>query len=176
LKAIRAMGRGERIFEGILPRVGLSFLKADLAAAGLAYEHDGERRDFHAFRHTACTWGAMTGEDGPLLQAFMSHKSPSQTARYTHVQHLPQNRILESMPIFDVQQLWTLIGTLGNVQNSQLLSSNVSMAEQHELLTDAVIALKNSGKAHKKDPPSGGPSQYPLRDLNPCLQDENLMS
>src|SRR5690606_11918123 len=69
--------------------------------AGIPFEDERGRADFHAFRHTAGTWGGATGTAGPILQAFMGHKTPSQTARYTHAAHLPTAAVVEALPRFD---------------------------------------------------------------------------
>lgn len=87
LKAIRPVncGADQRVFEGLLPSRGLEFFKEHLKAAGIEYINaQGDRFDFHSLRHTAATWGGKTGIEGPTLQAFLSHRSASQTARYTH--------------------------------------------------------------------------------------------
>ena len=100
---------GRRVFQDLLPSRGLKFFKSHLKAAGIAYIDDqGDRFDFHALRHTAATWGGQTGIEGPTLQAFLSHRSASQTARYTHSQHLRQRDIVDRLPRF---QLRTEIGT-----------------------------------------------------------------
>lgn len=102
-----SMKPGQCVFAGLLPCKGLGFLRADLAAAGIA-ERDaqGHRIDFHALRHTACTWAGEQGHSGPLLQSFTGHADLAQVSRYTHDQHLPTLALVEGLPRFD-----TLIDT-----------------------------------------------------------------
>lgn len=108
----------DRVFGGkLLPSRGLDHLKADLKCAGLEYETaDRAKRDFHAFRHTAATWGGNTGVAGPLLQAFTGHKTASQVTRYIHPEHLGTQAIIDRLPDF---KLGTALGTAPMVASGQ---------------------------------------------------------
>lgn len=97
----------DRVFDGLLAWRGLDDLKADLAAAGIAFETSKGRMDFHALRHTASTWAGMTGEAGAVLKRFTGHKTDSQLARYVHAEHQPVSRILDRMPRFDGTHIGT---------------------------------------------------------------------
>lgn len=90
----------ERVFKGRLGREKLDPFKGDLKRAGIAFENDYGRFDFHALRHTAATWAGATGVAGPLLQSFTGHKTASQVARYVHVESLPTREIVMNMPRF----------------------------------------------------------------------------
>ena len=128
LQKIRT-GTKPRVFAGLLPKDGLEWFKADLAKAGIPFEDSlGRRADFHALRHTGCTWGGATGVAGPTFQAFTGHATPSQAARYTHAEHLPVLDLVQRLPRFDLPPLdvprevvggGTLLGTLENVFERQ---------------------------------------------------------
>lgn len=92
----------DRVFRRLLPQDGLGWFKADLAAAGIAFQNDrGERADFHALRHTACTWAGASGQvSDATLRAFTGHATQAQVARYTHTDRLPVLDVVEAMPRF----------------------------------------------------------------------------
>lgn len=90
----------QRVFKGRLGREKLGAFKRDLERAGIAFENDYGRFDFHALRHTAASWAGATGVAGPLLQSFTGHKTASQVARYVHVESLPTCEIITKMPRF----------------------------------------------------------------------------
>lgn len=54
-------------------------LKAGLEAAGLAYETDSGRVDFHALRGTCLSWLADAGAPLKVLQDFARHSTPTLT-------------------------------------------------------------------------------------------------
>ncbi|HZW34904.1 MAG TPA: tyrosine-type recombinase/integrase, partial [Isosphaeraceae bacterium] len=60
----------------------LEALKADEAAAGIAYKNEEGFADFHALRHTYLTLGGQAGIDLRTLQELAGHSTPALTARY----------------------------------------------------------------------------------------------
>ncbi len=124
----------DRIFKGILPKDGLHWFWSDLDAAGIPHENGlGQRLDFHALRHTACTWGAATGIEGPTFQEFTGHATASMAARYTHREKLRTRGLVEEMPRVGDDDEWTLLGTPGGtpagVASSRLVSEAVACGD-----------------------------------------------
>ncbi len=104
---LRAMRPGhavdtDRVFDGLLPKWGAEFLHKDLERAGIeAKDSMGRVVDFHALRHTATTLAAETGIHGQVLQAFTTHKTASQAARYSHVNAEAVRAMIERIPRWD---------------------------------------------------------------------------
>lgn len=73
----------------VLPRLRQintgKLLRADLAAAGLPTERDGELLDFHCLRHTYCTRLWEQGLTVAEAVAQARHSDPKLTLAYTHV-------------------------------------------------------------------------------------------
>ncbi|MBI1372261.1 MAG: tyrosine-type recombinase/integrase [Phycisphaera sp.] len=138
-----------RVFWGRLPERGCEFLKDHLKEAGIEYENERGRVDFHALRHTAATWGGATGVAGPMLQAFTGHKTASQVNRYVHPENLPARRIVDQLP--------TLLGghPYGHPNRSQDGKSGHGVSHDGETLESAK-PLENEGKT----PQDGGPTAY----------------
>ncbi len=76
-----------RAFSGMWVDNGAKMLRLDLEAAGVPYKDEyGRYGDFHAFRHTYGTLGAMAGIPLVTMQKLMRHSDPKLTANlYTHV-------------------------------------------------------------------------------------------
>jgi len=162
-----------RVFEGLLPRSGLVFLKNDLESVGLVFE-DRElrlRRDFHSLRHTACTWAGATGVAGPTLQAFTGHKDARQVKRYTHEDHLPQREVLDRLPRFDEAVLPRGTRKRTNAQDAEWPERSrpgVRRNRAEEVASAGEdVSCRDAAQPVRK---------YPVRDSNPCYQDENLAS
>jgi len=164
----------DRVFAGLLPRVGLDFMRSDLEKAGIPFDNGCDQRfDFHALRHQGCTWAGATGYSGEVLRRYTSHKSESQVRRYVHADHMPVREIIERMPRFTGG---TQIGTHEKAAEGRNQSEAVGNNGQQE-------KRERPQKPHKKSPGTpryaealGVDPKYPQRDLNPCLQDENLVS
>jgi len=150
----------KRVFEGILPSRGLDFLKNDLAAADIEFIDAQERRiDFHALRHTACTWAGATGASGPVLQTFTGHSDSKQVARYTHDQYLPTKDVVDRLPRFDdtddrsghelatgtLSEHGTQIGTQNGDAGGHMLSRSVNIPLQDE----ETQVLVNTEESHE---------------------------
>ncbi len=72
-------------------------LKADLEAAGIAYEDEqGRVLDFHATRHTFIT--GLRHAPSRVAQKLARHKSSAMTDRYTHVRLNDERAALELLP------------------------------------------------------------------------------
>ena len=72
----------------------------DLAAAGIAKsDAEGRAVDFHALRHTAITWAAMTGPAPKVLQAFARHASLRTTEKYTDMRLFDVRGTVARMPL-----------------------------------------------------------------------------
>lgn len=68
-----------------VPESGAEMIRGDLVAAGLPTEdEDGRRLDFHALRHTFCTWCGQRMSEQQAVEA-MRHSDAKLTRRYTHV-------------------------------------------------------------------------------------------
>lgn len=127
LRAMRPEGAAQtdRVFAGLLPKWGAEFLRKDLERAGIEPEDAmGGVVDFHALRHTATTLAAETGIHGHVLQAFTTHKTAAQAARYSHVSAEPVRAMIERMPRWEKRtpaergtESGTGIGTVSAVPN-----------------------------------------------------------
>ncbi len=74
-------------------------LRGDLAAAGIPFEVDGERLDFHALRHCAGTFACQAGVHPRLAQALLRHSDINLTMRrYTHPALLDLAAAVGKMP------------------------------------------------------------------------------
>jgi integrase len=60
-------------------------LYKDLDRAGIAKVTADGKLDFHAFRHTFCTWARQAAIDARLRQSLARHSDPRLTQRYDHV-------------------------------------------------------------------------------------------
>ncbi|MFA9480468.1 tyrosine-type recombinase/integrase [Phycisphaerales bacterium AB-hyl4] len=137
-----------RVFAGLLPRTCNKVFKQHLIAAGIPFvDSRGHKFDFHALRHTACTWGGATGAGGSILQAFTGHKTPSQVARYVHADHMPVAGIVAKLPRFELSG--THIGTQKRVRSGQNLSQVVTLEESTGTTENDLVAPE-SRLAHKK--------------------------
>jgi len=174
LAAIRREGvkATERVFAGLLPRVGLDFLKRDLEAAGIAFEDEAGRRfDFHAFRHTSATWGGRSGVSLAELRGHLNHKSPNQTERYMHRSATDGRAVVERFPRFD----GTAIGTVGNVRKGPSVSQAVTH-QSPDGVTKSGLTASESHSAQEKTALTAVGGEYPLGESNPCFRTENPTS
>ncbi|MBX2852017.1 MAG: tyrosine-type recombinase/integrase [Phycisphaeraceae bacterium] len=89
-----------RVFKDLLPTThDVHFMKIDLNRAGLPFVDDQSQvYDFHALRHTACTWAAATGESGAVFRAMSGHKTEAAASRYLHMTAMPVDRLMSKMP------------------------------------------------------------------------------
>ena len=164
----------DRVFADRLPRVGIDFLRKDLKRAGIAFDNGcGQVFDFHALRHLACTWAGATGYAGEVLRQFTSHKSESQLRRYVHAGHMPVREVIERMPRFEGG---TQIGTHGAAARGRNRSEAVGNTDQQQGHHTARKGHKKSLGRPRVAEALGSQPKYSQRDLNPCLQDENLVS
>ena len=151
----------DRVFAGMLPRVGLNWYREDLRRADIA-DRDGKGRrvDFHALRHTACTWGGSTGIAGPTFQGFTGHASAKQAARYTHAEMLPTAGLIDLLPRFGTLKVgatgtdgkpsiqWTDGGTDGGTISADATGPGMSQAGTITSRGEHAEVLRNSGKTH----------------------------
>lgn len=123
---------GDRVFAGMLPcTTTVEFLHEDLARAGLpTHDEDGRVFDFHAFRHTACTWAAATGATGAVFRAFTGHKTEAAAAKYLRMDRMPVQTVTEAMP-----DVWPDIGPTD-------LRTNAEKPGQGRKNADAESALR----------------------------------
>ncbi|MEX2215337.1 MAG: tyrosine-type recombinase/integrase [Phycisphaeraceae bacterium] len=154
-----------RVFNRILPYRHTDFLKDDLKAAGITRE-GRERFDFHALRHTACTWAANSGQHGPNLRAFSGHKTDRQLSRYTHPTREVVRRVVETFPRFDLAERGTHIGTPGSVAECPNQSVSVAVGK-----SAAIAKGRNSNgktRAFQAENASlgAGKSEWAIEDLN----------
>ena len=105
----------------MLPKKGLDFWKADLKKAGIPFELDGERVDFHAGRHTAITLAALFSRSAPTLQGFSNHASVSQLNRYTDLHNMDQERLVADMA---ASISWTHPGTQNTATQCHLVAQS----------------------------------------------------
>lgn len=111
LRQLRPAGykSSARVFSRILPHRGTQFLKDDLKAAGIK-RASPHRIDFHALRHTACTWAGNSGQ-GSNVRLFSGHKTDSQLSRYTHPSRAVARAVVDSLPRFDGVLAESICGT-----------------------------------------------------------------
>ncbi len=65
---------------------GFAMLKKDLIVAGIAYENEYGKADFHALRHTFCSMLAKSGVLPQIAQRLMRHSDINLTMKaYTHI-------------------------------------------------------------------------------------------
>ncbi len=101
-----------RIFENLLPRWNIDFLRSDMAKAGIPeVRANGKVLVFHSLRHTACTWAFETGVSHKEVQHFMNHKTPTQTEHYDHTKALVSEKVIGLLPRFADQILAGPYGT-----------------------------------------------------------------
>ncbi len=116
LRAIRPEGVSDatRVFWRRVPR--MPEYRADLAAAGIAFEDaQGRRADFHALRHTLGTNLSRSGVAPRVAMELMRHSDMRLTAKtYTDAAMLPMSDALEKLPRFNVvEQVLRATGTEG---------------------------------------------------------------
>jgi len=175
-----SLAPGGRVFDGLLPHNGLDFLRDDLADAGIEEVNDaGERMDFHALRHTACTLGGMTGVAGPTLQAFTGHRTESQLRRYVHAEHLPQRAVVDRLP--------RLVGVSDDARDDAHIDAQIVPATGR-FGSPAVASCRNGGVSQTlekqgSETQTGGDSRRlsqveprglePLTSCMPCTRSPN---
>lgn len=86
------------VFPGGVPNI--KTYRRDLDAAGIPYETDAGRVDFHALRGTFCTMLAKAGVPLTTAQKMMRHCDPALTANfYTSTLQADHQRAVASLPI-----------------------------------------------------------------------------
>ncbi|MHB1157919.1 MAG: tyrosine-type recombinase/integrase [Phycisphaerales bacterium] len=131
----------DRVFVGLMPRVGLDWFRKDLAKAGIAFEDEqGQRCDMHALRHTSATWAGRSGKSLKTVADHLNHKTLTQTARYMHTSQREARELVDGMPSFG----GTEIGTDATVLNGQNKSKHVT--NSHTLVSpeNAAFSMKNA--------------------------------
>lgn len=162
----------DRVFAGLLPRVGLDFLKGDLEAAAIPFEDEAGRRfDFHAFRHTSATWGGRSGVSLAALRGHLNHKSPNQTERYMHRSAADGRAVVDRLPRFD----GTDIGTVENVRTSQSVSQVVTPESPYGVTKSGLTGPQPHSTQEETALTAVG-GEYPLGESNPCFRTENPTS
>jgi len=85
-------------------------MRADLAAAGIAYNTPEGIADFHSLRHGYVTRLVMSGMNIKLVQHLARHSTPALTlGRYAHVEMADAGLALDALPVLDAQR--TTLGT-----------------------------------------------------------------
>jgi integrase len=105
-----------RVFRKGVPR--MRTYRADLVAAGIAYEDSqGRRADFHALRHTLATNLSRSGVAPRVAMELMRHSDMRLTAKtYTDAALLPIADALDKLPRYQVvQEELQATGTDGRV-------------------------------------------------------------
>jgi site-specific recombinase XerC len=78
---------------------GGSMLRADLDAAGIAYERDGAVIDFHSFRALRITSAIMTGAPSRVVMSAVRLSSGALLARYTKIPQAAIADLVEAVPM-----------------------------------------------------------------------------
>jgi integrase len=74
--------REQVIFPGLAGKKTWKMVRDDLKAAKIPELKNGEKRDFHSFRHAFGTSLQMAGAPQALAQKMLRHKTPAMTQRY----------------------------------------------------------------------------------------------
>lgn len=95
---LRSKSPGERVFAN-MPQNTARTLRWDLKAAGIPYEVDGQRFDFHALRGVYCTRIERSGATPRTLQTLARHVDARTTLhRYSRLRVHDQVRAVEATP------------------------------------------------------------------------------
>ncbi len=93
-------------FNGMQAGAGAKMLKVDLTEAGVAYENDYGKADFHSLRHTFCTMLAKSGVQPQVAQRLMRHSSIDLTMNYyTHILIEDKASAIGMLPEFGVSKV-----------------------------------------------------------------------
>jgi len=170
-------------------------LRADAKAAGVRTADDsGRRLDFHSLRHTFITNLAAAGVHPKTAQVLARHSTVTLTLdRYSHSFREAETAAVGNLPDVSVGPAESIratgthdMGAQGE-QNRERASrfprprrapsgtggrwgSNVENTKKAEENADLAMC----GVGQRQDAPNG--EKYPQGDLNPCYQDENLVS
>lgn len=91
----------EWVFHNRVPRI--SSFKRDLARAGIPFQNEHGRMDFHALRVTFCTSLLNSGAHPRVVQELMRHSDIKLTMKnYTDPSQLPIAAALDKLPVFSL--------------------------------------------------------------------------
>ena len=103
-------------FLGMQSGAGAKMLKTDLEFAGVDYENEYGKADFHSLRHTFCTMLAKSGVQPQVAQRLMRHSSIDLTMNYyTHILIEDKAEAIRQLPNFEVIK-GAKTGTSGGVE------------------------------------------------------------
>ena len=92
-------------FMGMQSGAGAKMLKTDLAFAGVDYENEYGKADFHSLRHTFCAMLAKSGVQPQVAQRLMRHSSIDLTMNfYTHILIKDKASAISQLPDFIVSE------------------------------------------------------------------------
>ena len=136
----------DSVFRGKLPRVPT--FKGDLVRAGIPFENERGRLDFHSLRKT---FGTMLGANGVSLQAskaLMRHSDVKLTLKvYTDETHLPLVQAMDTLPSFIVPdppaQLTAQIRDVSSQSKSQAAAKRLD-AELSQVVETGVPGHKKA--------------------------------
>ncbi len=109
------------------PKTGAPMLKRDLEPAGIEYENEYGKADFHALRHTFCSLLARSGVQPQTAQRLMRHSDINLTMKhYTHILLDDKRMAVSSLPRINIEEkVAEATGTedaanLGRIQTPEL--------------------------------------------------------
>jgi integrase len=115
-------------------------LKADLKAAGIAYQDEaGRYADFHSLRHTTGSLLAASGTHPKVAQSLMRHGDINLTmSRYTHIFRGQESKAVESLPDLSLPSAQTQRAIMTGTDGGKNLAENLALhAEGNRILPNA---------------------------------------
>ncbi len=92
-------------FINMQPKTGAPMLKRDLEPAGIEYENEYGKADFHALRHTFCSLLARSGVQPQTAQRLMRHSDINLTMKhYTHILLDDKRMAVSSLPEINIKE------------------------------------------------------------------------
>ena len=145
-------------FINMQPKTGAPILKRDLEPAGIEYENEYGKADFHALRHTFCSLLARSGIQPQTAQRLMRHSDINLTMKhYTHILLDDKRMAVSSLPEINIkEEVAKATGTEDaiNLGNFQATESIPNVAYFLPNCTDSTYTPQASFRQRQEEEPT----------------------